>query len=941
MLRPNPLSTRAFHSSAASRHFKRTRKAHRRKSQRLQLESLENRLLMAANVVTDQADYFPGETANIIASEFAVGETVRFQVLHIDGTPNTGHGHEPWEVTDGVVGDFDGNGTLDGDLDGVANGSIKTTWYVHPDDSAGSTFELTAAGLSSGEFAHTVFTDDGNDSPTNITTQPGWLDVNGANPVTTITAPAGFVITKVAIKSGNGAFDVPEPDNVDPGDDNTGDQHSGVIYADGTYGVGNGFTVAGLGTGTVTVTKNAGTKDISHVDYMLGAAPTGAIRGQKFQDDNGDGTKNGADAGLSGWTIQLDKDANGTVDATTVTDVNGNFSFTGLTAGIYRVREVNQVGWIQTTVNPNDVTVVSGTNSTGNNFGNFQLGAITGQKFQDNDGDGTKNGADAGLSGWTIELDKDANGTVDATTVTDINGNYSFTGLTAGVYRVREVNQVGWTQTTVNPNDVTVVSGTDSTGNNFGNFELGAIRGMKFNDLNGDGVKDPGDVGLLGWTIQLDQDANGTVDATTVTDINGNYSFTGLTAGVYRIREVNQPGWTQTTVNPNDVTIFSGTNSTGNDFGNRFRSIIIIGPDKGNKSAPIVRLVDQLTGAIVSQFYVYEPSFMGGVRIATGDMTGDGIDEIIVAPGQGRSPEVRVFTQAGTELTQFRTLAYDVAYKGGVEVAVGDVNGDGKNDIVTVPTNERTEVRVFYNNYNSALPLADPIANSPNKSFFVFDKKFKGGADVAVADVGTFLHGAVVNATTPDGRSEIIVGSGPGMRATVQVFDVTGTPAIVDTILPFDSKFNGGVTLSTARVNGDAIPDLIIAAGNKGNSVVQVYSGIINDTPDALLAAFATFGDTSTKNMPVHATAFDTTGDGIADVLAAVQGTNGKSDQIRFFKLDGTSLGSLSGFPGPWNIASLNGLDPNLPAGANKLVANDLLFELLADSYVKAKKKKK
>jgi hypothetical protein len=43
--------------------------------------------------------------------------------------------------------------------------------------------------------------------------------------------------------------------------------------------------------------------------------------------------------------------------------------------------------------------------------------------------------------------------------------------------------------------------------------------------------------------------------------------------------------------------------------------------------------------------------------------------------GQGRSPEVRVFTQAGTELTQFRTLAYDVSYKGGVEVAVGDVNG--------------------------------------------------------------------------------------------------------------------------------------------------------------------------------------------------------------------------------------------------------------------------
>ena len=101
--------------------------------------------------------------------------------------------------------------------------------------------------------------------------------------------------------------------------------------------------------------------------------------------------------GLSGWTIQLDKDANGTVDATTMTDANGNYSFTGLTAGTYRIREVNQVGWTQTTVNPGDVTVVSGTNSTGNNFGNFQLGGISGLKFHDNNGDGIKNGADAGL----------------------------------------------------------------------------------------------------------------------------------------------------------------------------------------------------------------------------------------------------------------------------------------------------------------------------------------------------------------------------------------------------------------------------------------------------------------------------------------------------------------------------------------------------------------
>jgi hypothetical protein len=169
-----------------------------------------------------------------VASNFLTGEAVQFQVLHIDDTPNTGNGHLPWTVVDGGADD----------LDGVANGSIHTTWYVDPDDSADATFELTALGLSSGEMAATIFTDDGNDTPTNITTQPGWIDVNGSNPVTTINAPAGFVITKVAIKSGSNTFAVPDPDNVDPGDDNTGDQHSGVITVDGTYGLGNGFTVS-------------------------------------------------------------------------------------------------------------------------------------------------------------------------------------------------------------------------------------------------------------------------------------------------------------------------------------------------------------------------------------------------------------------------------------------------------------------------------------------------------------------------------------------------------------------------------------------------------------------------------------------------------------------------------------------------------------------------
>ena len=114
-------------------------------------------------VTTDQNDYAPGSTAIITASGFAAGSTVKIEVDHAtspgadgvwgtaDDVLNTsaGAGHDPWYVTDGGAGD----------LDGQANGSITTSWYVDPDDSAGARFLLSA---SSGNASTTAtFTDAG------------------------------------------------------------------------------------------------------------------------------------------------------------------------------------------------------------------------------------------------------------------------------------------------------------------------------------------------------------------------------------------------------------------------------------------------------------------------------------------------------------------------------------------------------------------------------------------------------------------------------------------------------------------------------------------------------------------------------------------------------------------------------------------------------------
>jgi hypothetical protein len=106
-----------------------------------------------ASVTTDLDDYPPGSTAVIYGSNFQPGETIELQVLHNDGVPNTGGGHEPWQVTDGGAGD----------LDGLVDGKFRTTWYVNPDDSANSAFNLTSIGLTSNKTATYDFTDSGGD----------------------------------------------------------------------------------------------------------------------------------------------------------------------------------------------------------------------------------------------------------------------------------------------------------------------------------------------------------------------------------------------------------------------------------------------------------------------------------------------------------------------------------------------------------------------------------------------------------------------------------------------------------------------------------------------------------------------------------------------------------------------------------------------------------
>jgi tRNA A37 threonylcarbamoyltransferase TsaD len=575
----------------------------------------------------------------------------------------------------------------------------------------------------------------------------------------------------------------------------------------------------------------------------------------------------------------------------------------------------------------NAVIGVQGQDDPGNtdesDFHNIPiLGTKAGTKFEDHNGNGIRDLADQGLSGWTIFVDYNSDGHLTAgepSAVTDANGDYTILNINVGTWRIREVLQPGWTATFPAAADAfgryheeTFVPGSVFTGNDFGNFQNFSISGQKFGDVNQNGIKELNEPRLPGWTIQLDIDADGIVDATTVTDAGGNYSFTNLGPGIYRVREALQPGWTQTTVNPADIVGASGTNVTDIDFGNFRPGIIVIGPDKSPMVPAPVLVLDQATGDVKTSFLAYEANFVGGTRVTTGDVTGDGIDEIITAPGRGRAGEVRVFTQDGVELTAFRTMAYPTTFKGGVQVAVGDVNGDGLNDIVTAKSSGAAQIKVFLNQ----TPNADPIANAAYRTFNAFPTTFVGGAFVRVADMGMKVGTNFVN--TLDGKAEIIVGSGPGIKAAIKVFYVNATPAAVRTIYPFTvgtSVYKNGVNFDVARLDGDLIPDLVVGTENGGNSRVETW--IWNGSAQLVkTGTFMAFGDSPSKIAPVRVAAIDTNGDGIANQIATVQGPNGTTQQVRIFDivtinpLVVTQSATLAPLPGPYFIADLGGPAP-------------------------------
>ena len=320
-------------------------------------------------------------------------------------------------------------------------------------------------------------------------------------------------------------------------------------------------------------------------------------------------------------------------------------------------------------------------------FGNFQDVTARGVKFNDANGNGVRDGGEAGLGGWQIEL-TDSRGTVHRTTTAG-DGGYAFRLPFAavsgnGATSIREVAQAGWHPTfpaggalELFPAGLKPESGVELVVD-FGN-QLdaeastptatstrtptatrtpteeeddgtptptetpidGIIAGYKFEDLNGNGEREGNEPGIGGWIIFLD-DGDDTLNNPTsgdgvcdvfalepcvATTASGQYGFPADEEGTYDVREVQRPGWRQTTANPPTVVVTEvGQSFDGLDFGN-LRTLESTGDCNGDRMVAINELITGVNIALGSQTLNVCAAFD---RNGNGDVT---IDELLRAVG--------------------------------------------------------------------------------------------------------------------------------------------------------------------------------------------------------------------------------------------------------------------------------------------------------------------
>lgn len=273
------------------------------------------------------------------------------------------------------------------------------------------------------------------------------------------------------------------------------------------------------------------------------------------------------------------------------------------------------------------------------------------------------------------------------------------------------------------------------------------------------------------------------------------------------------------------------------------------------KYAPEVRQVGR-DSSTQQSFLAYAPGFRGGVSIAVGDLNGDGVEEIITGAGFGGGPHIRIFNSDGEAVSNF--FAFETSFRGGTRVATLDVNGDGIREIAVASGRGRdAEVRIF------------AMDGSLLYRFTVLGK-FRNGFSLASGDVDG------------DKADEVIVGAGGGGGPHIQVYKVDGT--LFSEFFAFEKEFKGGVEVAAPDINKDGISEIAVSPAGGRSREVKIFAA-----PGNALGEFQVFDDRNARaksRLPgLTLSVFDFDGDGRDEIV--VGNGAGASPTIRVFTPEG------------------------------------------------------
>jgi serine-aspartate repeat-containing protein C/D/E len=304
----------------------------------------------------------------------------------------------------------------------------------------------------------------------------------------------------------------------------------------------------------------------------------GRIAGTVYEDLLVDGDQDGTDPGISDVILhlQLWEGDWETGDYTTIdqtqTDVNGDYEFTDLEAGLYRVVEATQpTGYFSVGADIGNVDgdlrgaedgkealehieILGGDEGVEYDFGEARLAELSGYVYHDQNNNGEFDPEEDPIPGASVVIHYEGvledPGPIEL--VTDADGFFSATDLPPGEYRIEETTPEGYFDglekvgsaggLDANPDgdridDIHLASNESGVDYLFGERKFCTLAGNVINDLNANDQIDPGEPGIGDVTVQL-YDANGVFVTEVLTEADGSYIFEELTCGIYSVKEI-------------------------------------------------------------------------------------------------------------------------------------------------------------------------------------------------------------------------------------------------------------------------------------------------------------------------------------------------------------------------------------------------------------------